>query len=181
MIVTTLALALIAGQAEPSATPVASPFEPSPAPVTETPAPQPSASPSPSPTVTATPVVPPLPHGATATTAPESYGYRFVPAQPAHPAPGVPQIFAVYLNSKKLASHGPILIKVTTDPGTVKVTSSSSGRVGTIPMIVPGDFEANSTLPKLPFIAAGMTIELEFTAVSADGRKTTVHVPVGLK
>jgi hypothetical protein len=112
---------------------------------------------------------------------PSPYHFRFVPRQPENPAPGTPQIFAIYLNSRTLVSNGPILIKVSTDPGTVKVTSRSSGRVGVIPMVAPGDFEANGKLPKIPFIAAGMTVALEFTAVGADGSHVTVSVPVALK
>jgi len=128
------------------------------------------------PTATPSPEASPSPSGT-----PIAYGYRFVPHQPEHPEPGTPQIFAVYLNSKTLVSQGPISIKVWTDPGTVKVTSSSGGRQGVIPMVSPGDFEANSKLPKFPFIASGMTLDLEFTAIAADGRKTTVRVPVALK
>lgn len=112
---------------------------------------------------------------------PTPYGYRFVPHQPAHPVPGTPQIFAVWLNSRTLVSKGPIWIKVDTDLETIKVTSSSGGRVGIVPMIAPGDFEAKSTLPKFPFLAGGMTLDLIFTAVGPDGKRTTVSVPVGLK
>ncbi len=175
---TTLALILTLAPGEPTAapsnppTPVSSATPPSPTP-TPTPTPMnlpgfPTAAPSPEPS--------PSPPGT-----PIAYGYRFVPRQPVHLEPGTPQIFAVYLNSKTLASQGPISIKVWTDPGTVKVTSSNGGRQGVIPMVAPGDFEANSKLPKFPFIASGMTVDLEFTAVSASGQKTTVRVPVALK
>jgi hypothetical protein len=109
------------------------------------------------------------------------YTYRFVPKQPAHPIAGAPQIFAVYLNGKTLHSRGPILIKVQTDPGTVKVTSRSNGREGTVPQVAPGDFEASSTLPKIPFIASGLTTYLDFIATSASGLKTTVRVPIALQ
>lgn len=188
----TLAIALVAARSGP--TPSPGPIE-TPTPIvtplaTESPAAVPTIEPGapttvqPVATPTSTPVVPtatPAFGRATQTTPPESYAYRFVPRQPAHVDPGMPQIFAVYLNSKTLKSLGPILIKVTTDPGTVKVTSRSGGREGTIPLVVPGDFEANAKLPKLPFIASGMTLDLEFTAVSADGRRTTVKVPVALR
>jgi hypothetical protein len=170
---TILALLLTLVQSEPSAAPSIPPTPPS------------STAPSPSPTPmnlpgfpTATPSLEPSP---SPSATPIAYGYRFVPHQPEHPEPGTPQIFAVYLNSKTLVSQGPISIKVWTDPGTVKVTSSSGGRQGIIPMLSPGDFEANSKLPKFPFIASGMTLDLEFTAIAADGRRTTVRVPVALK
>ncbi len=178
---TTLALLLTLAQGEPTAAPSIPPT-----PVSSTaPIPEPSVSPSVSPTPmnlpgfpTATPSPEPSP---SPSGTPISYGYRFVPHQPEHPDAGTPQIFAVYLNSKTLVSQGPISIKVWTDAGTVKVTSSNGGRQGVIPMVAPGDFEANSKLPKFPFIASGMTLDLEFTAVSAAGRRTTVHVPVALK
>jgi len=117
----------------------------------------------------------------TATATPEAYDYRFVPRQPDHPAAGQPQIFAVYLNSKKLKSLGPIDIKVATTPNAVKVLTRSNGREGTVPMIAPGDFEAKSKLPKLPFIASGISTTLEFIAVGADGQRVSVSVPVILQ
>lgn len=174
---TIFALLLTLAQGEPTASPTIPPTPVS----SVTPGPEPSTSPTPMnlpgfPTATPAPEASPSPSGT-----PIAYGYRFVPHQPEHPEPGTPQIFAVYLNSKTLVSQGPISIKVWTDPGTVKVTSSSGGRQGVIPMVSPGDFEANSKLPKFPFIASGMTLDLEFTAIAADGRKTTVRVPVALK
>jgi hypothetical protein len=174
---TILALLLTLAQGEPTAAPSLPPTSVSSA----TPISEPSVSPTPMnlpgfPTATPSPEPSPIPSGT-----PIAYGYRFVPHQPEHPEPGTPQIFAVYLNSKTLVSQGPISIKVWTDAGTVKVTSSNGGRQGVIPMIAPGDFEANSKLPKIPFIASGMTVDLEFTAIAADGRRTTVSVPVALK
>jgi hypothetical protein len=80
-----------------------------------------------------------------------------------------------------LRSRGPIDIKVSTSPEVVKVVSRSGGREGVIPMAAPGDFEANSKLPAIPFIASGMTIYLEFVATGPTGIKTTVRVPVQLK
>lgn len=174
----TLALALIA-QMTPAPPPVG--------PVTPAPLASPSAtgvpgSPQPAPGVTLVPAVSPDPSATAADGAtPSPYAYRFVPRQPAHPVPGAPQIFMVYLNGKTLRSLGPILIKVVTDPETVKVTSRSNGREGIIPMVAPGDFEAASKLPKIPFIAAGMTIQLEFVATNASGLKTVVRVPVALQ
>jgi len=70
---------------------------------------------------------------------------------------------------------------VTTSPDVVKVVSRNGGREGVIPEVVPGDFEAASKLPKVPFIASGMTLDLEFVATGASGAKTTVRVPVKLK
>ncbi len=94
--------------------------------------------------------------------------------------PDTPQIFAVYLNDKKLRSQGPIDIKVATSPNVVKVISRSGGQVGVIPMVAAGDFEANSKLPKVPFIAQGVTVFLEFVATGPSGTTTSVRVPVQL-
>jgi hypothetical protein len=184
-------VALVALVAAPSPTP--SPGPTSPAPIS--PAPAGSAAPSTSPSAGAT-VIPSAaptafssaspqasPGGATpaASDTPVPYTYRFVPRQPDNPAPGTPAIYAVYLNDKKLHSQGPIDIKVTTSPEVVKVVSRSGGQEGVIPMVAPGDFEANSKLPKVPFIASGMTVYLDFVATGPTGIKTTVRVPVQLK
>ncbi len=144
--------------------------------------------PSPTPELSASPVgVPaPLPESpspaasAAATLSPASYGYRFVPHQPANPAPGTPQIFAVYLNAEHLKSHGPILIRVETNDSVVKVQSKSNGRGGAIPMVAPGVFAAESKLPAIPFIASGISTDLVFIGTSADGRTVVVRVPVEL-
>ncbi|GAC1314417.1 MAG: hypothetical protein NVS3B10_12110 [Polyangiales bacterium] len=133
----------------------------------------PSAVPTLAPSALPAPVVTPSP-----TSAP--YSYRFVPRQPEHVAPGQPQIFAVYLNEKKLRSHGAIRIRVETSQDVVKVVSRSNGREGLVPLVTAGDFEASGLLPKIPFIAAGMTVDLEFIATGPDGRKTSVRVPVQL-
>jgi hypothetical protein len=117
---------------------------------------------------------------AAATLSPASYGYRFVPHQPANPAPGTPQIFAVYLNAEHLKSHGPILIRVETNESVVTMQSKSNGRGGAIPMVAPGVFAAQSKLPAIPFIASGISTDLVFIGTSADGRTVVVRVPVEL-
>jgi hypothetical protein len=124
----------------------------------------------------ATPSAPPA---ATPTALP--YAYRFVPRQPDPVPAGQPQIFAVYLNSNKLKSLGPIDIKVATSPDVVKVMTVSNGRESAIPMIGPGDFEAVGKLPKLPIIASGVSTILNFVAIGASGKRVTVPVPVSLQ
>jgi hypothetical protein len=115
---------------------------------------------------------------ATTSPSPSPYRYRFVPRQPDHPEPGATQILAVSLNDQQLHSRGPIAIKVETSPDVVKVVSKNGSQEGNIPMIAPGDFEAASTLPKIPFIARGISIRLEFIATAANGQTATVKVPV---
>lgn len=160
----------------PGATPVATAPGATPAPAASpsgalTPLPSPVA-PTPSPAGTAAPSVAPA--------TPSPYHYRFVPHQPANPAPGTPQIYAVYLNEHKLRSLGPIEIRVETNADVVKVVSRSNGRDGVVPFVSPGVFAASGRLPKIPFIAEGMSIDIQFIATTADGRKTTVGVPVQL-
>ncbi|GAC1500604.1 MAG: hypothetical protein NVS1B2_25280 [Vulcanimicrobiaceae bacterium] len=118
--------------------------------------------------------------GVSATPTESPYHYRFVPRIRANRSAATPQIYAVYLNEKQLRSLGPIRIKVETTPNVVKVTSRSNGRDGNVPLVSPGDFEASSMLPKIPFIAAGMTVDLEFIATTAEGRTSVVRVPVRL-
>jgi len=89
-------------------------------------------------------------------------------------------IVAIYLNSQRLRSEGPILIKVDTNEAVVKVVSRSNGHEGGLPRVRSGEFEAVGKVPKLPAIAHGMTVDLEFIATSADGRKTSVRVPIKL-
>ncbi len=166
-----------------TATPSASATPSAPATATVSATPVASTLPSPAPSAAATGLPQATPAGATpaASETPIPYTYRFVPSQPTNPAPGTPAIYAVYLNDKKLHSQGPIDIKVSTSPDVVKVVSRSGGQEGVIPMVAPGDFEANSKLPKVPFIASGMTIYLDFVATGPTGIKTTVRVPVQLK
>ncbi len=168
----TLALTLAIGSAQPAATSSAVP-EPS-----ASAAPEPSGAVLPEPNATAEPG-PGAPPAATAT--PNPYKYRFVPRQPAVHVPGAPQIFAIFLNDQILHGSGLIEIKVVTSPDVVKVITRSNGREGVIQAAGPGDFETNSRLPKIPFIAAGMTTLLEFVAFTADGKSVSVKVPVKLE
>jgi len=179
--IVTLALTLAIAAAQPPPAPSAVP-EPSVTSVPEpsgTAAPEPNASAAPAPSAAAEPVPgPSVTPSASATRDP--YKYRFVPRQPAVSEPGTPQIFAIFLNDQTLHGGGVIEIKVVTSPDVVKLISRSNGRQGVLPAIAPGDFEAISRLPKIPFIAAGMTTLLEFVAFTADGKSVSVKVPVKL-
>ena len=107
--------------------------------------------------------------------------YHFVPHPPAHMEPGDPQIYEVDLNDYVLRSKGPILIRVFTNADVVKVVSRSNGRDGVVPKEGPGRFYAASVLPPIPFIASGMSIDLEFVASNAAGKTTSVRVPLKLR
>lgn len=169
----------VSPSAQPQPQPLSSPVSPSPvspSPVPSSPPPMHSANFMPHTNVERYPL--PL---ATVGPATAAYAYRFVPGQPSHLEQDQPQIFAVYLNAKALHSQGPIDIRVVTSGNVVKVTSSSNGRAGTVAQIGPGDFQAHSKLPKLPRIVTGITTTLDFTAVSATGKKVTVGVPIQLQ
>jgi hypothetical protein len=171
----TLALALAAAAQPtpgPSPTDEASPSaQTAPSPAETAPSSSPGPAESAAPAESATPIPSPAP-------TPDPYKYRFVPRQPAQPAAGTPQIFAVFLNDQHLHSSGTIEIKVVTSANVVKVITRSNGRDGVLQLTGPGDFEAHSRLPKIPFIAAGVTTELEFVAYTADGKSVVVKVPV---
>jgi len=154
---------------------------------------EPVASPSPGPAATAVPTPAPsgvpasaVPQASPAAPAPEAtptpspLKFRFLPHYPANPAPGQPVIYAVYLNDDHLRSHQPIMIRVETNDAVVKVETGASGRSGIVPNVEPRVFYANSILPKVPFIAAGMTMQFKVVGTSANGRKDTVTFPVKL-
>jgi hypothetical protein len=101
-----------------------------------------------------------------------------VPKPAASPDPEAPQILEVDLNSRQLKDT--IAIRVLTNAAVTRVESRSNGRSGVVPQVGPGEFIAVGKLPKIPFIARGWTINLEFIAYAADGRKTSVKVPVKL-
>jgi hypothetical protein len=143
--------------ASPSPGPSASPPSPgaSPLPQAGSPAPVLTASPTPSPRPT------PI------------YHFKFVPPVKASSNPDDPQILEVDLNSQTL--HGTIAMRILTNAVVTKVVTSSNGRSGSVPQIGPGEFAATSSVPKFP-----ITITLEFVASTADGRSTSVKIPVKL-
>ncbi len=140
------------------------------------PTPAPSLTPMASPTATPTRSPSPTPIASPSPTATPIYRYRFVPQPPSSPDPTAPQIYAVYLNSAQL--HDTIAIRVVTNAVVTKVYSKSGGQSGQLTPSGPGEFTAASKLPKIPFIARGISVNLDIVAYSADGRSTTVRVPV---
>jgi hypothetical protein len=173
----TLALAT-AAQPLPSATPASEPS------ATAEPAPSAAGLPAPSSEPAAGASTAPAAAPSTVPSAaptPDIYKYRFVPHQPAQPDAATPQIFEIFLNDQHLHSSGTIAIKVVTSTNVVKVITRSNGRDGVLPAIAPGDFEAISRLPKIPFIAAGMTTLLEFVGFTAEGKTVSVKIPVKIE
>jgi len=164
-----LALALATPTATPSAAPVLVPaaaptIVPAAAPSAGAATPLPSETPSAVPSQW--PTRPPLP----------AMNYQTVPKPAASVDPTQPVIIEIDLNEKVLT--GVIAIRVITSAAVVKVTSSSNGHSGDLPQVGPGEFEAISKLPKLPFT---FSTTILFVATSADGRKASVKVPVKIK
>ena len=104
--------------------------------------------------------------------------YKTVPQPQASAEPGAPVILEVDLNDTHLRTHGRIAMRILTSPDVVSVVSRSKGHQGEVPRVGPGVFYAESTLPGVPFVARGMHLNLEFVATTADGKSTSVRVPV---
>jgi len=103
----------------------------------------------------------------------DEYGYAFTPpASKAHP-----RILKVELNSDHLKAGGPIDIRVTTTRDVVKVTTGNGKRAGELAKVAPGVFTSASTLPRLGGLMT-LKISLHFEATTADGRTTSLDVPV---
>jgi hypothetical protein len=83
----------------------------------------------------------------------------------------------VQINNERLRPHGFFAIRVLTSPDVTKVTTGSGKREGALPMIGPGEFAAQSTLPGAPDIVR-LRIKLRVTATNAAGETTSVDVPV---
>jgi len=160
------------GAALPSATPIAAPSAAA-SPVAPSPAAEPAAPATPA-TLRPASAAPATAAGATI-----PYAYRFVPYPPKDA--NSPRIFAVYLNDKVLHALGPIDIRVDTSPDVVRVEEHTGKRSYAIPMTAPGRFISSGKLPKVPFIAHGIGVVLDFEAFDAAGRSTTVEVPFTIK
>ena len=178
----TFSLALASAEPAPSPAPSGTPTPlPSASPAYSAPplaSPSPSGSSSPTPTTTSSPTPTATSSPTPAPTATSLYKYRFVPRLPPSPAPNVPLIYAVYLNSEQLRDT--ISIRVETNTVVTKVVSKSGNSSGVLTPAGPGVFVANGKLPKLPFFAHGLSINLDIVAYSADGKSVTVRVPVRL-
>jgi hypothetical protein len=133
--------------------------------------PHPLASPSPAASPSATPTglnLPPL-------------KYHITPTPQPSAAPGAPQILAIDISDQTVYSGKVMAIRVTTNDVVSKVTVTSNGRSGQITQVAPGRFESSGTIPKLPPLMGGLNVNLVFTATTADGRSTSVKVPLKVK
>ncbi len=106
-----------------------------------------------------------------------TYGFAFTPPAP---ATGPPEILKIELNSDDLRAGGPIAIRVTTAPDVTTVVTGNGSHQGTLTRVAPGVFASRSTLPHVGGLLH-VHIKLHFTATAADGRQTSVDVPVAYK
>ena len=152
---------------------------PIPTPAIATPAPSASANPTPagSQSPEASPAPSPTPTGLNL----PPLKYHITPKQPPNPAPDSPQILEIDLNDQVIYSTKNFSARVTTNDVVTKVTISSNGHSGQMTRIAPGRFESTGDIPKLPSIIGGLNVNLVFTATTADGRSTSVKVPIKVK
>jgi hypothetical protein len=171
-----LALASAHDARQPSPTPTPS--------VTATPAiatPAPSASANPTPAGSQSPEASPAPTPTPTGLNLPPLKYHITPKQPPSPGPDSPQILEIDVYDQVIYSAKTFAARVTTNDVVTKVTISSNGHSGEMTPIAPGRFESMGNIPKLPSIIGGLNVNLVFTATTADGRSTSVKVPIKVK
>jgi len=104
------------------------------------------------------------------------YAYTYTPP----PATGSPRILSVDLNSDSLHAGGPIDIRVKTTPDVIRVTSGNGRQKGALSRSAKGVFVGDSTLPRVGGLLT-LSIKIHIEATTADGKTTSVDVPVRYK
>jgi hypothetical protein len=96
-------------------------------------------------------------------------------------APGDgPQIIDVSMTDSVVHSGAAMSVRVRTSSNVVGVEARAMGRFLPIPLSSPGTFILNAEVPGgIPFFLYGRK-EIVFAAATADGRQTTLTVPVTL-
>lgn len=171
--VAVLALAVTATANPATAQPAPAPLpQPAPALTTApaTPVPVPTAAPlpapSPIPSPTATPTVSP---------------FHYV-IDPPPPAPGTPGILEVAVNDRVLHPGGPYVVRVTTTADVTTVQVQAMGGSYGLPPAGPGLFFIAGSVPsEVPFFLLDRSYTLTVVAQTADGRSTTLQVPMRLE
>jgi len=167
LLILALALLAVAGFAQQPPTPSPSP----PGAATTSPVATPAASPTPgaSPAATATPT------------------YRFVwlptpsPGTTPFPGPHPPQILEIDLNDQTIETPGELRVRVLTSVDVVSVIARAVGREIGLSRVQAGEFGGSYQLPQVPLFLSGHTFDVDFVAAVADGRTSTVTLPLGLK
>lgn len=125
-----------------------------------------------------TPVASPEPNSSSASTS--QYNYVTKPTPPPSVDPGLPQILEIDLNDQRLNAPGPLIVRVITSANTTAVYAHVEGQTFGIPAAQPGRFELAATLPTLPSYMKGRNYDFDFEAMTADGKRTHVDVPVSI-
>jgi hypothetical protein len=114
-----------------------------------------------------------------------AYRYVWVPkptdSPTPYPGPNAPQIREIDLGDQTLVTPGELRVRVLTSPQVVAVTARTLGREIGIPQQTKGVFALAGMVPAVPRFLTGRTYDVDFTAATADGRTTTVTLPLGLE
>ncbi|GAC1411378.1 MAG: hypothetical protein NVSMB64_21120 [Candidatus Velthaea sp.] len=136
--------------------------------------------PVPPPTPAAATTPPPSP-GAAASATPNPYGYVVTPPPATAPPGDGPQILEVALNDRTVHAGGALLARVRTSSNVVGVEARALGRFIAVPQSGPGTFAVQYMLPGgIPFWLLNRNYDVVIAAATADGRQTTLTVPLTL-
>jgi hypothetical protein len=143
-------------------------------------------SPAPSPLVTTSSPAP-TPAATASPTATATPAYRFVylptpsPGTTPFPGPHPPQILEIDLNDQTIVTPGELRVRVLTSVDVVSVVARAVGREIALPRVQAGEFGGSYQLPQVPSFLSGQTFDVDFVAAVADGRISTITLPLGLK
>lgn len=106
--------------------------------------------------------------------------YGYVTKSPSQPNadPTLPQIFEVDINAEQLSAPGPLAVRVLTSANAVTVYAHVEGQTFGIPLTQAGQFELAVALPTVPPAMRGRNYTFDFEALTADGKRTQVDIPV---
>jgi len=106
------------------------------------------------------------------------YGYITKVPAPAMNDPALPQIFEVDLNAQQLSAPGPLAVRILTSANVSAMFVHVEGQTFGIPLAQSGQFELAVTLPTLPSYMKGRNYSFDFEALTTDGKRAHVDVPV---
>ncbi|MBV8363975.1 MAG: hypothetical protein JO193_05365 [Candidatus Eremiobacteraeota bacterium] len=106
------------------------------------------------------------------------YAYVTKVPQAAANDPAAPQIYEVDLNAQQLSAPGPLAVRILTSSNVNAVYVHVEGQTFGIPLTQSGQFQLAVTLPTLPSYMKGRNYQFDFEALTTDGKRTHVDVPV---
>ncbi|MBV8689770.1 MAG: hypothetical protein JOZ59_06675 [Candidatus Eremiobacteraeota bacterium] len=107
-----------------------------------------------------------------------AYAYVTKVPPPASVDAASPQIYEVDLNAQQLTSPGPLAVRILTSANVSAVYVHVEGQTFGIPLAESGQFQLAVTLPALPSYMKGRNYQFDFEALTNDGKRTHVAVPV---